>query len=268
MNTLATSSAADTADASVSVVRILQLTDCHFFAEPGQTLQGIDTEQSFSSVARAVLASGARYDLVLLTGDLAETPSEAAYRRLQEQLRLLEIPCYCLPGNHDQIGAMTRFLLGGQIHMQPRIILGPWQIVCLDSTVENEPGGLLSETQIELVEEAIAGQPEKYLLIAVHHHPIPCGSEWMDTMMIRNAERLLTLLDGFAAKARGVVFGHIHQALDLSRGHLRFLGSPSTCCQFQPNTRNIAISPVPPGYRWLELTADGEIVSGVGFAHG
>lgn len=268
MNALATPASTAPASASANIVRILQLTDCHFFAEPGRTLQGIDPERSLSSVIHAVTASEVDFDLVILTGDLAEVPSEGAYRRLREQLRPLHIPCYCLPGNHDQVDKMTRFLVDGQIRMQPRIVRGGWEILCLDSTVENEPGGFLSREQLALVEETIADQAAAYLLIAVHHHPVPCGSEWMDTMMIKNAERFLALLDGSAPKVRGVVFGHIHQAFDLTRGNVRFLGSPSTCCQFQPNSRKIAISPLGPGYRWIDLTDSGDIFSGVHFTPG
>jgi len=248
---------------SPSAVRILQLTDSHCSSDPGQRVLGQDTRRTFSNVIRAILDSDVRYDFVLLTGDLAEDPVEEAYGFLREQLRLLKIPCYCLPGNHDDVGTMSRFLIGDNIRMESRIILDHWQIVCLDSTVPGESGGFLDDAQIELLQDAIASEPHKYLLVAVHHHPVPCESTWMDTMMIRNSQHLFAALDRFSAMARGVIFGHIHQTLDLTVRGVRFLGSPSTCCQFKPLSERFAIAPQPPGYRWIEITETGDMFTGV-----
>jgi Icc protein len=208
------------------------------------------------------------YDLVLLTGDLAEDGSEDAYRFLRWQLGLLEIPCYCLPGNHDDSAAMSQFLAGDNVHMGSRIVLDHWQIVCLDSTVAGESGGFLPDSQIILLQDAMVSEPHKHLLIALHHHPIPCGSVWMDTMMVRNSERLLAVLDRMPAQARVVIFGHIHQAFDLELRGVRFLGSPSTCFQFKPRSQNCAIAPCSPGYRWINITDAGDMLTGSQFVSG
>jgi 3',5'-cyclic-AMP phosphodiesterase len=248
--------------------RILQLTDCHITPEPDGTVQGLDTERSLAAVVEAVLASKDSYDLVLLTGDLADRPTESAYTRLRQRLSPLRTPGYCLPGNHDDAQAMRQFLVGDGIRMVPRIVLDRWQIVCLDSAVPGEAGGFLSEAQLAILENAAAAEPDRFLLVAVHHHPIACGSAWMDTMMISNADRLLSALAPFSAKARGLVFGHIHQVMDVSAKGLRYLGSPSTCRQFQPRSNSFAVAPSPPGYRWIELTPSGRIRSGVRFIDG
>lgn len=244
-------------------VRILQLTDCHITPEPDGTVQGLDTERSLAAVVEAVLASEDSYDLVLLTGDLADRPSESAYTRLRQRLRPLGPPCYCLPGNHDDAQAMRQFLVGDPIRMVSRIVLDHWQIVCLDSAIPGEAGGFLNEAQFTVLEQAAVAEPDKFLLVAVHHHPIPCGSAWMDTMMISNAERLFTVLADFGALARGIVFGHIHQTLDTTCNGIRILGSPSTCCQFRANSDTFAVASLLPGYRWIELTPSGRIRSGV-----
>jgi len=60
-----------------------------------------------------------------------------------------------------------------------------------------------------------------------------------------------------------VVFGHIHQAMDLRRGGLRLLGCPSTCFQFKSDSVDFALDFLPQGYRWLELYPDGEINTAV-----
>lgn len=248
-----------------SPVRILQLTDSHFPAIEGNRIQGVDAEQSFRAVAGTALGSERSYDLMLLTGDLVDTPLESAYLRLRDCLLALDtsIPCYCLAGNHDEPGEMAKFLLGGNIQMTPRILLAHWQIVCMDSTVPGHAEGVLQDSQLEMLHQSMDAHPEKHLLVAVHHHPIPCGSAWMDTMMIRNAERLLTALQTVRNRACAVVFGHIHQALDRTISGIRFLACPSTCCQFKPHSREFRLDELPPGYRWINLHENGEIATGV-----
>jgi Icc protein len=39
--------------------------------------------------------------------------------------------------------------------------------------------------------------------------------------------------------------------------------TPSTCVQFKPNSKNFTIDTEGPGYRWLDLHADGSIDTGL-----
>jgi Icc protein len=55
----------------------------------------------------------------------------------------------------------------------------------------------------------------------------------------------------------------VHQASDLSRNGVRFLTTPSTCFQFLPAADNFAVDTRPPGYRWLDLMADGTVATEV-----
>ena len=41
------------------------------------------------------------------------------------------------------------------------------------------------------------------------------------------------------------------------------MAAPSTCIQFHPTNDNFTIDNAQPGYRWLNLGADGTIESGV-----
>ena len=56
-----------------------------------------------------------------------------------------------------------------------------------------------------------------------------------------------------------MVFGHVHQLHDSTRGGVRLLGTPSTCAQFKPACKEFTIDDKPPAYRRLELFADGRI---------
>ena len=64
---------------------------------------------------------------------------------------------------------------------------------------------------------------------------------------------------------RGLVFGHVHQAVAARHGGVALFGTPSTCFQFAPGSAAFAIDRSPgssePGYRWLTLHHDGGLES-------
>lgn len=243
-------------------IRIIQITDFHLLADPVRTMMGINTEASFEAVLTAIRQNHWPPDLVLLTGDLVQEATPDSYGRLRDHLSTLQVPCYCLPGNHDDPRLMQEFLAKGTIAFQPQVLVDGWQIVCLDSTIPREAGGYLREEQLNLLESLLADQPERFALICLHHSPLPTGSRWLDTMRLSNSDELFAILDRYP-RIRGVVFGHIHQALYKSRRGVRLAACPSTCFQFKPNHGDFALDAVPPGYRWLELDCDGEIRTGV-----
>lgn len=241
-----------------SIVRLLQITDFHFLAQPGDTLLGVDTERSFAATLAAALAHSPAPDLALLTGDLAQDATPASYRRLRQHLSGLPCPAYCLPGNHDDPALLAAELCNGLIRCQPDILLEHWRILCLDSTKPQSPVGRLGPAQLELLERLLDQHAGYHTLIALHHHPVASGSAWMDTMQLENGPELFERLSRRPA-VRGVIFGHVHQEVDLEHQGLRLLGAPSTCFQFLPKQAEFALDPIPPGYRWLELHPDGHI---------
>jgi Icc protein len=241
-----------------AAIRILHITDFHFLAEPGATMLGVDTEETFGQVLNAALRGGKRPDLGLLTGDLVQDATIATYRRVRERLLGLDFPCYCLPGNHDEPRMMAEVMAGGNVFCQPRILVGNWHIICLDSTIPRSPEGRLDEDQLKLLETLLREQPERHTLVTLHHHPVPSGSQWMDTMLAENADRMFAILKQHK-QVRGVVFGHVHQAMDLRYENLRLLATPSTCFQFKPHQADFALDALPAGYRWIELHPDGRM---------
>jgi len=243
-------------------ILIIQITDFHLLADPKRTMMGINTEQSFLAVLEHARQNQNGVSLFLLTGDLVQEPSVATYQRLREHLDVLNVPCYCLPGNHDNPELIRQTLAQGNIHYDSQALLDGWQIICLDSTVPRDPGGYLNHDQMDMLEAKLTEQPKRHALICLHHSLLPTGSCWLDTMKLFNAESFFTLV-GRHPQAKGVVYGHIHQAMDLTHNGLRLLGCPSTCFQFKPNSEDFALDSMPQGYRRIELHPDGKITTKV-----
>lgn len=245
-------------------IRIIQLTDFHLLADANRTMMGINTEQSFLAVLELAWRNHQDIDLFLLTGDLVQDATPATYQRLRGHLDALPspLPCYCLPGNHDEAGLIQRILAGGNVFFQDQILLDGWQIICLDSTIPHDPGGYLTPGQMARLETKLEQQPGRHAVVCLHHSPLPTGATWLDTMMLANHEGFFELVRRFP-QVKAVVYGHIHQAMDVERDGLLLLGCPSTCFQFKADSVDFALDFLPQGYRWLDLYPDGTIKTAV-----
>lgn len=239
-------------------IEILQITDIHLLPNQNQTLLGVNTENSARQVFDLAKVNHWPPDLIVLTGDLTQEPLAAPYRRLDRWLRNLNVPCFCLPGNHDDPRVMSNAFRSSNVYCSSRILGDAWQIICLNTRMPESEGGHLSEESLRMLEIDLDLNPEKFATIFLHHHPLPIGSAWMDTMVLDNKERFFQILES-RPQVRAVVCGHIHQVFDAQVGNIRVLGTPSTCFQFKPESENFMLDDLAPGYRRIALFPDGSL---------
>jgi len=248
-------------------MRLLQLTDPHLFGDPAAEIYGVNSTESFQRTLHQALADGAPPDAILVTGDIGDDLSEAAYVRFRATLLAAGVPVYCLPGNHDAPATMASLLPGENFQFGGRARLGAWGLVLLDSHVPDAPYGLLSPAALARLDADLHALHDRPVLLAVHHPPMPVGSPWIDALGLRNGAELLARLERFP-NVRATVSGHVHQAFDSRRGALRLLTTPSTCAQFTPNTLDCVMDSRPPGYRWLQLSPEGRLDTEVKWLEG
>ena len=223
-------------------------------------LDGVNTLQSLQRVLAAAATEPAQ--AWLATGDLAHDGSAEAYRLLRTCLERLSSTVYCIPGNHDDPARMRTVLRGGRIHMPDYLHLGQWQILLLNTHAPGREAGELGRRRLEQLQRRLQSQASPHVLIAMHHPPVSIGSPWMDAMMLADAAAFFRCVDA-APQVRAIVWGHVHQAFDASRGGIRLLGTPSTCVQFAPGADRYRKDPQPPAYRRLALHADGRVETDV-----
>jgi len=241
---------------------ILQITDLHILPDLDETFLGINTEYYFHAVLELAFAEHHHFDLILLTGDLAQYPSPASYQRILNALQVHNTPCICLPGNHDDYQLMQQIFNTGLVSCRKQIFLGNWQLICLNSQIPGSPGGRLSQQELVFLEDCLAGNPNHHALIAVHHHCLETKSAWMDTMIIENSQELMAIINQYP-QTKAITTGHIHQVMDITIGAVRVLGTPSTCFQFKPESETFSLDTTAPGYRLIKLYEDGRIESGI-----
>ncbi len=249
-------------DLPAGTLRILQISDTHLYGGLDGCLGGMNTEASLQQVLQLVHADVLPVDLILATGDLVHDISEAGYRRFQGYLKEMDAPVYYLPGNHDDLEVMGRYLANDRISMPDAAKLGNWVMVMLDSSIPNSAKGHLADRELEKLETALQNHPDAHIAVCLHHQPLPVGSAWLDTMELDNGDAFFSILDRHS-NVRAVIWGHIHQNFEAERNGVRLLGTPSTCIQFTPNHDAFQIDTTPPGIRWLALLPNGEIRTGV-----
>lgn len=243
-----------------SALLILQVTDLHFLAQSNQIKSGVNTEQSFGRVMESAKKNYGNADLLLVTGDLAQQPCQSSYQRIYNVLKKYQFKSLCLPGNHDDLALMQQFINTKQINCNKQISYKYWQIICLNSKKEGSESGYITDEELLYLKEILNKHPNLYTLIAIHHHPIPINSSWMDKMIIENSEKLFSLLSDYP-KVKAITCGHIHQQLDTKKDTKLIFGTPSTCFQYKPYSAEYALDDKEPGYRVFWLYPDGAIKS-------
>jgi len=244
------------------ILRILQISDLHLFADPKECLLGQNTRSTLELVLDQAKRTYWPVDRLLLTGDLVHDESPYGYRFLEDRLARLDTPCNGLPGNHDISSLMSEALNGGIIGTEPSVLCSVWNLVFLDSTIPGEEGGHLNAAQLDLLQTCLSAHPQYHALVCLHHQPVPVGSLWLDSMALDNPEEFFAIIDD-NPQVRGIIWGHVHQTFSAERNGVALLSAPSTCIQFRPGSADFKLDSLTPGFRWLDLHPDGHIATGI-----
>jgi len=243
--------------------RVLNITDLHVIPEVGGDIYGVD---SYSTLQR-VLDRGLSFDpdLVIVTGDMVEHGDTESYKRVRQLLSPIGLPVFVLPGNHDSPDHLASDLCGGNIQFVDFCDQGGWRMIFLDSHVDGQGYGDLSEVQHSKLREALEESPQLNVLVALHHTPIaPCPSF---NCQLNGARGFIEYLSSWP-NVRVVIAGHAHVACEAQYKKLRVMTTPATSAQcihepahsckdlvdFQVSHR---LDPSRHGFRILDLDSDG-----------
>src|SRR6202049_5339563 len=124
-------------------VLIAQISDLHI-KSPGVLAYGrVDTAQALERCVAAWNEFRPRPDLVVISGDLADTPTADEYQHLRRLLAKLELPFVGIPGNHDSRemmrAAFPQAYAFSSGPLNQRVEIGGLDLVLLDSSVAGKP---------------------------------------------------------------------------------------------------------------------------------
>lgn len=209
-------------------ILIAQISDLHVKA-PGELAYGkVDTALALQRCVAALNAFEPRPDLVVISGDLVDTPTQEEYDHLKRLLAALQIPFIGIPGNHDS-RAMMRAAFPDWRYAAPGALdqvadVGGLDVILLDSSVDGKPHGELEAATLHWLDETLASSADRPALVFLHHPPFHTGIGHMDVQNLLNAEALVPILRRHP-RVQLVAAGHVHRATLTS-----FAGVPATIC--------------------------------------
>jgi Icc protein len=243
-----------------ATLRIIQISDCHVSADPDALYRGQSADANLQKVLH--LARQWNPALVLLTGDVSEDGSQESYERTSGLLAQTGVPVLALPGNHDDAEVMSRFFRSGPWDGPHVTEVENWQLILLDSTEPGRISGCFSASSLEQIHASLHGKSRRHTLVALHHQPVPVGAPWIDRYMLESPARFFEVIDQ-SPRVKCISWGHVHHDFQVQRNGVTLLGAPSTVANSIPGTQRFTLDPAGPACRWLELSARGEVNTGL-----
>jgi 3',5'-cyclic-AMP phosphodiesterase len=241
---------------------VAQITDTHILA-PGVLFKGmVDTAAALERAVSALNRLDPLPEIVVLTGDLAESGQPEEYAHLRSLLAPLRMPVFTIPGNHDAREPM-RIAFAGDGYLPRQGFLNyvvddyPLRIIGLDTLIPGEGGGELCSDRLRWLEDMLARAPDRPSLIIMHHPPFVTGIARMDQAGLSGIAPFAAVVQRYSQIER-ILCGHLHRAIES-----RFAGTvagtaPSTAHQvaldLRPKAR-LSFTLEPPGYQlhfWRE----------------
>src|SRR5437762_1257202 len=169
-------------------LKVLQISDTHLHAAADARMRGVTTYATLLRVLEHVQRDR-RWppDLVMATGDIVQDESRAGYERFRMSLEPFGIPVASIPGNHDDPNLMAEILSGGSFQFCGEQRHGPWSLIFLSTFLSGEDAGGLGNARLGGLRKALAAHVGQHVLVAMHHHPLPMGSAWLDGVALRDA---------------------------------------------------------------------------------
>ncbi len=246
-------------------MKIAQISDLHVVAE-GKTLGVAPMAENLEKVVAHI--NGLRPDLVLVSGDIADTGRVAEVVRAAGILAGLKAPFYVTAGNHDTRGALRQGMPAAALpaqqtaHLSYALDLPELRILALDSTDPDAPNGRICTARAAWLEAELAAS-KKPTLIFMHHPPLKFSVDETDRPPLEGADVLGAVVAKHSHIVR-ILCGHIHLfAQALWQGKL-VCTAPSMGMRLHWNPNSKAVSSflrASPAYLWHMHNEDGQIIT-------
>jgi 3',5'-cyclic-AMP phosphodiesterase len=209
-------------------VRIAQISDLHIKSPDTFAYGRVNTARALERCVAVLNEFKPQPDLVVISGDLADTPTAEEYEHLKRLLAQLELPFVAIPGNHDSRELMRAAFQQDYAFpsgpLNQRVEIGGLDLLLLDSSVPGKPHGELDAPTLQWLEAMLGSSPDRPALLFLHHPPFKTGIWHMDRQNLLNAGELASIVRRHP-RVQLVAAGHVHRAT-----LAMFAGVPATIC--------------------------------------
>jgi 3',5'-cyclic AMP phosphodiesterase CpdA len=215
----------------------------------------VDSAAYLARCVAHILAQPDRPEAIVLTGDLVDAGAPEEYAHLRTVLAPLDaagIRMLPVLGNHDGRDA-AREAFADWLAPIPAAAQDPhafqyWtdigdvRLIVLDTLDTGHPGGRLGVARLDWLEDALAAETGRPVVIAMHHPPFATGIGHMDVQSLAEDDiPPLAQIVRAAGNVERIICGHLHRSIDV-----RFAGTVASTC------------PSPAHQVALDLDPDGE----------
>ena len=196
---------------------LIQITDTHILTKGKLLYDAVDTAIHLQESVAEINAMDPQPDLVMITGDLVEIPSDSSYSYFDELIAPLKAPVFVIPGNHDDPEIMwkhfggTSMFPGKPPSYQYVIDDYDFRILALNSHLDDTELPKFGEQRLRWLKQALA-ESDKPTLIAIHHPPMKTGVYFIDMVgeaWYRGIKDVLAI----NPQVQLIICGHGHQEL-------------------------------------------------------
>lgn len=250
---------------------IAQITDPHIGLDPGPLASRLDPQGGLRRALAHVRTLQPAVDVLLLTGDLADSGRPQDYAEIAALLAdTLPTPAeggprvLAVPGNHD-LRAHARQALATAMPVAPdapgdcvclHVEHGGLHLIGLDTVVPGAPHGALEADQLAWLQRQLATCAGAPVLIFMHHPPLVSGMAAMDACGLLRGRAELARLVAAHGGVQAIAAGHLHRPIVGQLGGAPVVVAPSSSHQLALDLRAeapVAICFEPPMigvYRW------------------
>ena len=196
---------------------IAQITDIHIGFDPDNPAEY--NRKRLDEVLDVLMKGPNRPDLLLATGDITDRGDPASYRRLATAFSRCPFPVWPSVGNHDLRDNFRDHFPGfddGNGFIQYSIDLPELRLVTIDTLEEGRHGGAFCDARAAWLDAELAKDAAKPTYIVMHHPPVECGIDWMNTHSDEPWVYRFTAVVRRHPQVRGLICGHLHRSVTVA----------------------------------------------------
>jgi len=213
-------------------MKIIHITDTHLLGNKG-SLFGVDPLLRLKKALKSVLTHHSDASFVVITGDIANSGEEGAYKSLKDVLDSFPKRVYLLPGNHDNKEYMLRYfdICKNETFIQHTEIVNDNAFIFLDTAIKGEEFGGMDRERLLWLKDKLNTLKDKNIYLFMHHFPLRSDLPWMDKHAnFRTKEEFFGLIERYE-NVKHIFSGHLHRILQANYKHISISCTRSTVFQ-------------------------------------
>jgi 3',5'-cyclic-AMP phosphodiesterase len=196
-------------------MKFLHVSDLHMVGG-NELLYGLDPQERLRACVAHINRHHSDAECVVVTGDLTQTGSSAAYALVKSILADLSMPFYLMVGNHDDRdnfkAAFPDASVDSDGFVQFILDTGIGRFICIDTLEPGQPYGTLCDRRRIWLGAQLAAAGERPVYLFMHHPPFEVGLRRMDEIRLVDSEEFSELVVG-RPNVKHLFFGHLHRPL-------------------------------------------------------